>query len=315
MNGAHAMGTAGAKLARAYARCSEITRQRARNFHYGIRLSPEPQRSAIHAVYAWMRLADDLVDSCDPGDVHLLEQRILDFRARTDAALSGAPYDDDPLWLALADSARRFDLSADHFRHMLDGQTTDAHRTSYETFEELLVYCRQVASTVGLICIEIWGFTDARAPQLAAERGVAFQLTNILRDVAEDFDAGRVYLPLDDFRRHNIAPADLRHWTSPEACRSVMDINIRRAMEFYDRSLALDELIGHSGRPTLWAMTTIYRRLLQKVAADPRCVATGQRVRVSSLHKGAIALRARWKARRGPTVPQIVTRPATKASV
>jgi phytoene synthase len=123
---------------RAFARCRQITRQRARNFHYGIRLSPEPQRSAIYAVYAWMRLADDLVDSCDASNLSELERRIADFRSHTDAALEGHPTADDPLWLAIAETARQFHLPPEHFHHMLDGQLEDARRTSYETFDQLL---------------------------------------------------------------------------------------------------------------------------------------------------------------------------------
>lgn len=284
-------------LAAAYARCREITRTHARNFHYGIRLSPEPQRSAIYAVYAWMRLADDLVDSCDAAEITTLERRIADFRAQTDAALAGRPSTVDPLWLAIADTAQRFGLSGDHFHLMLDGQMDDARRTSYDTFEQLREYCRRVASTVGLICIEIWGHVDPRTPELAAERGIAFQLTNILRDVAQDFDIGRVYLPREDMEALGISGDDLRHWSNPDACRRLMNLNIQRAALAYERSAALDGLIGASGRPTLWAMTTIYRRLLSKIAADPQRVVAGRRVRVSAIHKGAIAIRAKWLGR------------------
>jgi phytoene synthase len=286
-----------ATLEAAYARCRDITRERARNFHYGIRLSPEPQRSAIYAVYAWMRLADDLVDSCDAADIAGLEHRIAGFRAHTTDALQGRPSNDDPLWLAIADTAQRFKLSPEHFHYMLDGQMEDAHRTSYDTFDQLVEYCRRVASTVGLICIEIWGFSDPRAPELAAQRGIAFQLTNILRDVSQDHDIGRVYLPREDFERFGISPVDLRYWKAPEAARQIIDINVQRAAAAYERSKPLDEMIGACGRPTLWAMTTIYRRLLEKIAADPQRVAIGRRVRVSAIHKGAIALRAKWLAR------------------
>ena len=288
---------ADAAIKRAYAHCREITRRHARNFHYGIRLSPEPQRSAIYAVYTWMRLADDLVDSCNAADISTLERRIAEFRANTDAALGGRPSHADPLWLAIADTARRFRLPGEHFHDMLDGQMDDARRTSYETFDQLREYCRRVASTVGLICIEIWGYADPHAAELAAERGIAFQLTNILRDVAQDFDIGRMYLPREDFDRLGLAPDDLRRWTKPRACAELIDLNIKRAMMGYERSQSLDGLIGACGRPTLWAMTSIYRRLLAKIAADPSRIVNGQRVRVSALHKGAIALRAKWLAR------------------
>jgi phytoene synthase len=287
-------------LQRAYERCRDITRTHARNFHYGIRLTPEPQRDAVYAVYAWMRQADDLVDSCDASDISSLELRINSFRDRTARSLQGYPpagANEDPIWLALADSASRFHLSPQHFFDMLDGQMDDAHRSSYETIDQLLQYCRRVASTVGLICIDVWGYADTRAPLLAADRGIAFQLTNILRDVAEDYDIGRTYLPREDFDRLNLTPDDLRHWRKPEACHRLMMHNINRAADFYERSAPLDGMIRHAGRPTLWAMTTIYRRLLHKIAADPRRVVSGRRVRVSSLHKSAIAIRAKWLSR------------------
>ncbi len=291
-------------LQRAYERCRAITRTRARNFHYGIRLSREPQRSAIYALYAWMRMADDLVDAHDAAAASLLADRIDAFRRCTDAALSGNPpasSHDDPAWLALADTVQRFSLSRVHFMDMLDGQLADARSETYESFAQLHRYCRQVASTVGLLCLEIWGSDDSRAAQCAADRGVAFQLTNILRDVAEDHDAGRTYLPHEDFERFDITPLELRQWSKPVACRQLIICTVERARAFYEQSAPLEELVGASGRPTLWAMTMIYRRLLHKIARDPRRVILGPRVRVSSLHKGAIAIRARflthWQSR------------------
>lgn len=286
-----------ASVAAAFARCRAITRSRARNFYYGIRLSPEPQRSAIYAVYAWMRLADDLVDSCDASDLAMLERRIADFRAHTDSALTGHPAADDPLWLAMAQTAQQFQINPAHFHDMLDGQLEDARRTSYDTFEQLVAYCRRVASTVGLICIDIWGYTDPRACELAAERGIAFQLTNILRDVAQDHDIGRVYLPTEDFERLGISSFDLRAWRKPEACRRLIDINAQRAEESYARSAPLDGMVRACGRPTLWAMTAIYHGLLEKIRRDPERLVGGRRVRLSALHKGTIALRAKWLGR------------------
>jgi 15-cis-phytoene synthase len=284
-------------LAAAYAHCRAITRTRARNFYYGIRLSREPHRSAIYAVYAWMRLADDLVDSADATELVTLERRIIGFRDATDEAMAGRPAADSPLWPALADTARRFNLSAEHFHEMLEGQLDDARRTTYDTYEQLLQYCRRVASTVGLICIEIWGYRDPTAREYAAERGVAFQLTNILRDMAEDQDVGRMYLPREDFARFGVTLEDLRTWSKPDACRGVLQATIERAEAAYERSAPLDQLVHPRGRPTLWAMTSIYRGLLEKIKSDPQRVMLGRRVRLSALHKGAIALRAKWLAR------------------
>lgn len=284
-------------LALAYEHCKAITRERARNFYYGIRLSPEPQRSAIYTVYAWMRLADDLVDSAGDMSLEALERRIIAFRDATDAALAGNPPADSPLWLAMTATSQRFHLPAGHFHEMLEGQLDDARRMIYDTYLQLLQYCQRVASTVGMICIEIWGYGDPAAQELAAERGVAFQLTNILRDMAEDHDAGRVYLPREDFERFGLSPEDLRTWQCPEQCRDLLMATIDRAHACYERSAPLDGMVHPCGRPTLWAMTTIYRNLLAKIKAHPQRVAQGRRVRLSALHKGAIAIRAKWLSR------------------
>jgi phytoene synthase len=155
-------------------------------------------------------------------------------------------------------------------------------------------YCYRVASTVGLVCIEIWGYGDRAARALAVDRGIAFQLTNILRDYREDYDAGRIYLPVEDFRRHGIEPGGLRHWEDASACRGFVLEQVERARTFYRRSAGLEALITPSCRPTLWAMTAIYRGILEKAARDPRCIVSERRLRLSSWKKGVIALRARW---------------------
>jgi phytoene synthase len=284
-------------LARSYGHCKAITRERARNFYYGIRLSPEPHRSAILAIYAWMRLADDLVDSAGDMALPVLERRILAFRSATDAAIAGEPPTDSPLWTALADTVQRFQLSPVPFHEMLEGQLDDARRKTYDTRQQLLQYCRRVASTVGLICIDIWGYRDPAARELAAARGVAFQLTNMLRDFAEDYDAGRVYVPQEDLTRFHVSPDDLRAWREPQRCERLVGSLVDFAQEHYRVSAPLDRLIHPCGRATLWAMTTIYRTLLQKIAAEPRKIAVGRRVRLNALKKGAIAFRASWLAR------------------
>ncbi len=277
--------------------CRAITRRRARNFYYGLKLAPEPQRSALFAIYAWMRRADDLVDGGD--DAAGLRQRIEAFRAATDAALAGDPVDEDPVWVALGETAAAFDLHRDALHNMLDGQIEDLSGRQYETFQEVREYCYRVASTVGLVCISIWGYDDPDAPALAIDRGIAFQLTNILRDYKEDYDAGRVYLPVEDFGRHDLTPRCLRQWTDPPRCRRFVLDQVERAKSFYAQSVPLDRMITSSCRPTLWAMTTIYRTLLDKIDRLPRRIVATGRLRLSSVRKGAIAIKARWIAHRG----------------
>jgi phytoene synthase len=273
--------------------CREVTRTRARNFYYGLKLLPEPQRSALYAVYAWMRMADDLVDD-ESVDAACKQQRLEAFRAKTEQAIAGKPSDDDPMWAGLAYVVQQFSLQRDHLNAMLEGQLADVHELHVDTFETLRAYCYNVASTVGLVCIEIWGYHDTRAPELAIERGVAFQLTNILRDFREDFDSGRVYLPADEFAQHGLDAHDLRHWAKPDACRALMQMHIARVESFYQKSAALDGMITSSCRPTLWAMTSIYRGILEKIKTDPQQIMSPQRVRLSALHKVVIAVKARW---------------------
>ena len=156
-------------LAEALEHCRRITQSQARNFFYGLKLTPEPKRSALYAVYAWMRKADDLVDR-KGADESTMQDNVERFRAATDAALRNEPMDDDPIWIALNHVGQRFGLDRKLFHAMIDGQLEDLHTRRYETFAQLREYCYRVASTVGLTCITIWGYDDDSAPALAVER-------------------------------------------------------------------------------------------------------------------------------------------------
>jgi phytoene synthase len=295
-------------VAEAMRHCRDVTRQRARNFYYGLKLTPEPRRSALYSIYAWMRRADDLVDSV-AEETGGRRQALDAFREATVAALGGSCHDDDPLWVALSDTASRYSVPAEAFHGVLDGQIEDLTGRRYETFEELRVYCEQVASTVGLICISIWGYQDPTARELAVARGIAFQLTNILRDYRQDYDAGRVYLPQEDFDQHRLTPTMLRKWDDPGRCRALILQQVQRAQSFYDRSAPLEGMITPSCRPTLWAMTTIYHGLLEKLRRAPKRIVSENRLRLSSVHKGMIALRAR---RRNPEIHALPAGHGTK---
>lgn len=288
------------RLEEAFRYCRDITRQRARNFYYGLKLSPEPQRSALYTMYAWMRRADDLVDQAagQPLDLSVRSQlRIEAFRAATDAAIAGRPENDDLLWVALAETVHRFGVQVADLHAMLDGQLDDLRVKRYQTFQQLRGYCYNVASTVGLICVHIWGYEDPRARTLAVDRGLAFQLTNILRDFKQDYDTGRVYLPQEDFDRHGLDAAELRQWKNPERCAAFVHEQAERAADHYQRSHELDSLITPCCRPTLWAMTEIYLRLLRKVRAAPHSIVGPKRIRLGALQKGSIALQARRMVR------------------
>ena len=279
--------------------CEDITRRRARNFYHGLKLTPEPKRSALFAIYAWMRRADDLVDddNASTADGGMLS-RVEAFRSSTDAALAGHVDDNDPLWVALHETSKNFEVRGETLHMMLDGQIDDLVGRSYVTFEEVRGYCYRVASTVGLVCIDIWGYDDPAARQHAVDRGIAFQLTNILRDYKQDFDTGRVYLPEEDFERHGLTPERLRAWDAPDRCAKMVREQVTRARQYYVNSEPLDELITNSCRPALWAMTTIYRGLLDRIERAPQRIVAHRRLRLNGLHKGIIGIRAKWQVSR-----------------
>jgi phytoene synthase len=296
------------RSARALRYCREVTRRRARNFYHGLKLLPEPQRSALFTVYAWMRRADDLVDTAADASADVASGRLAELRTATDAALAGRADPDDPVLVGLQHTAHRFPLDGVQLHAMIDGQLDDLAGTTYETFDDLLVYCRRVASSVGLVCIGIWGFDDPEAPDRAVERGIAFQLTNILRDVREDHGRGRVYLPADEFARHDLTPAALLELDDPARCHRFLDEQIERAEWYYRCSAPLDAMIAPACRPALWAMTAIYHRLLGRMSHDPLRLVRGPRVRLSALNKGSIAIRAQWWARRRRAPARVAAR-------
>jgi phytoene synthase len=277
-------------LALAVSHCESVTRSRARNFWWGLRLTPQDRRWAMYAVYAWMRQADDLADEAGP-DRQERERRMQRFRAATDAAFKGEPDSAEPCMVALAEAVRRFDLQPVEFHDMLAGQWGDLEPARFETWEALREFCYRVAGTVGLVCIRVWGFQDPEAPRLAVDRGIAFQLTNILRDLREDLDQGRRYLPLQDYLAMELSPDALRAWEPPDRCAEFLRAQCERADAHYRRSEPLDRMIAPDCLPTLWAMTSIYRGILGRLEREPRLAVAG-RARLPGWRKALIAWRA-----------------------
>jgi len=281
-----------AALPQSFAHCKDISRRQAANFYYGMRLTPEPKRSAMYAIYAWMRQADDLAD--EPGTLAEKAQRIAVFRKQTQQVFAGQSLPQGPLWPAVADSIERYRLPLRYFLDMLDGQMLDQEKTRYATFAELYDYCYRVASTVGLICIEIWGYQGPQARQWAEWRGIAFQLTNILRDLREDAQRGRVYLPAAMLGQSVLEPAQLLGPPSPELVRGVQYL-ARRAAVYYRKSEPLERSLHRDGVACSRAMCGIYHGLLQKIIARPQRVFSPRRVRLGTPTKLYIALRAPWQ--------------------
>lgn len=263
-------------LDQAYAVCRAIARREARNFYYAFIALPAPRRNAICAIYAFMRQADDISDDeALPREVRRdhLEKWLADWHA-----VSESGHAVDPVFRAVLDATQRFNIPLALLDELVAGTAMDLERgvenapDTYATFADLYRYCYLVASVVGLVCIRIFGYKDAAAAEkLAEETGVAFQLTNILRDVAEDAARNRVYLPLEDLARHEVSLPDVLHRKSgapPNAKeRALLKEMAERAEEFYRSAQKLIPLIDRESRPALRVLVSIYHALLERIRA------------------------------------------------
>jgi 15-cis-phytoene synthase len=255
----------GADVDRAYRSCVRITRHEAANFFYGISLLPRPKRWAMSAVYAFTRRVDDIGDGVldDGSKLAALAAE----RERLSCLRDGDAGDGDLVLLALADAHLRFELPLDALASLIDGVELDVRGTRYETFEELVVYCRHVAGSIGRLCLAIFEVGDREtATPLADDLGVAMQLTNILRDVREDGKLGRVYLPLEDLRRFGVADPTT---AAADALVELICFEAARNREWFTRGLALVDLLDSRSSSCLLAMTGIYQGILERIERQP----------------------------------------------
>ena len=312
------MSTA-AEIADAYGHCEAVTRTQAANFFYGIRLLPRDRRRAMCAVYAFARRVDDIGDGTLEPEEKL---RRLDGEARALAAI--APDGADPVMVALADAQRRFPLPAGALGELIEGVRMDVLGVSYEGFEDLVVYCRRVAGAIGRVCLAIFGLREDaggerdRAEALADDLGVALQLTNILRDVREDAENGRVYLPAEDLRRFGLiaesgratidrhaatemlAALDRAAGEPPagpavdalqlEQLFTLVRFESERARQWFDRGIALAGLLDRRSAACVLAMAGIYRRLLDRIEEHPE-EAVRRRMSLPAREKAWVAAR------------------------
>jgi len=276
----------------AYRRCEEITWSQARNFSYGIRLLPPAKRQALAAVYAFARRIDDIGDGTLPAPEKLaaLDQA----RASLSALITaGTPGDDDAVLVALADAAARFDIPLAAFGELIDGCAADVRGVTYETFDDLLHYCRCVAGSIGRLSLGVFGTSDPdQAVPLADSLGVALQLTNILRDIREDYASGRVYLPAEDFARFGCS-LDSDPATHPGRGKltALVEFEADRARSWYAKGLTLMPLLDRRSAASAGAMAGIYFRLLEHIAESPAAVLT-RRVSLSAREKAGVAVRS-----------------------
>jgi len=278
----------------AYRDCERITRRAAANFFYGIRLLPRPKRRAMSAVYAFARRVDDAGDGPLPAAAKLaaLDAERERLACLEDRTLNGTS---DPVLIALSDSRDRFALPVDALGALVDGVELDVRGMRYETFDELVVYCRHVAGSIGRLCLAIFGESNGNghggpsgASGLADDLGVAMQLTNILRDVREDRDRGRVYLPAEDMRRFECP--ELRA-ASPAALAELVRFEAARTRRWFDRGLELVELLDSRSASCVLAMTGIYRCILERIAEDPEQVLR-RRISLPAWEKAWLAARS-----------------------
>jgi len=263
------------QLDMAYSVCRHIARSAAKNFYYGFAVLPRPKRNSLSAVYAFMRRCDDIVDDASIS-AYERHNKLTLWLDSVHRALSGAPTD-DPLLLALTDTQRRYQIPIGLLDQLAFGTAADledphdepgfaaAKVPRYRTFSELQQYCYGVASVVGLVCIRIFGYRDPAAEPLAERCGLAFQLTNIIRDVKEDLAMGRVYFPEEDLIQFGLTVGDL---ATPEMSRvaPLLALEADRAREGYKAGEELIPLVNEDSQPALWVLIHIYRRLLEKIA-------------------------------------------------
>ena len=299
----------------AYAQCEQITWEQARNFAYGIRLLPLEKRRALAAVYAYARRIDDIGDGDLPAaektrQLEAARQQVKTLVAKVKGDEAAKLDDTDAVLVALTDAGQRFGLPLEAFEELIDGCLADVNQATYETFDDLLYYCRCVAGSIGRLSLGVYGATEPeKQNKLADDLGVALQLTNILRDVREDFLNNRVYLPKEDLDKFGI---EFAPFGSPEPFPSeamqarfanLVEFEANRAREWYGSGLRLLATIDRRSAACTGAMAGIYRRLLERIARNPHAVLEG-RMSLPGSEKALVAAQAlagfdRWKHRKG----------------
>src|SRR5215472_16858033 len=269
--------------------CQRMARREAGNFYWGFVSLPHDQRVAIYALYDFARQVDDEADAA--GRPHLAASLARHRRRASQCAAGEAA---DPVTLVLAHAMHRYAIPESELQALIDGVQTDLTRTRYATWADLEAYCRLVASTVGRMCVRIFGFADPAALQRADELGVALQLTNILRDVREDGGLGRIYLPAEDLERFGVAEADLLAGRPGAGWEALVEFEACRARALFATGLGVLRLIPRRPAVCVATMAGIYREILAMVERDPR-LPLGRRASLSPAAKAAVMVRS-WIA-------------------
>jgi phytoene synthase len=283
------------RLAESYRYCEHVARTQAKNFYYSFVTLPPEKKAAMCAIYAFMRYSDDVSDEAAEDRSKAAQMRA--WRAALDRAFAGE-YGESRILPAFHDTVKRYRIPARYFHELIDGTEMDLTKSRYETWEDLRQYCYRVASVVGFVCLHVWGFeeADGRALEYAEACGLAFQLTNILRDVKEDAGRDRIYLPQEDLRRFGVSEEDMKRGVVNDSFRALMKFEAERAKVFYRKAHALFPLVHAPGRPTLAIMVAIYRGILDSIERNGYDVHT-RRARVSTPKKLGIVAGAWLQSR------------------
>ena len=264
--------------------CQQRAASSGSSFYYSFLFLPPPRRRAITALYAYCREVDDVVDEC--SDANVARLKLAWWRTEIASVFSGSPQ--HPVARALVDAAAEFHLPQAHLQSIIDGMEMDLDCNRYPDFAALRVYCHRVAGVVGLLSAEIFGYQDERTREYAADLGLAFQLTNIVRDVGEDMRRNRIYLPLDELDRHGVAVADITAARETENFRRLMEFQVERALGVYEQAYAALPAVDRRAQRAGLVMAAIYRRLLEEVRADG-CRVLTRRTSLTPLRKLWIA--------------------------
>lgn len=283
------------ELEQSYAYCEHVAKTQAKNFYYSFVTLPPERKAAMCAIYAFMRYSDDVSDEAAEDRTKTEEMR--QWRQALDKAFAG-DYGDSMILPAFHHTVQKYHIPARYFHELIDGTEMDLTKNRYETWEELHQYCYRVASVVGFVCIHVWGFDEAngRTIEYAEACGLAFQLTNILRDVKEDAERNRIYLPQEDLRRFGVTEEELTRGVVNEKFRDLMRFEVERAKGFYAQAEKLFPLVHAPGRPTLRIMMQIYRGILDDIERKDYDVHS-HRARVSTPKKLGIVASAWFSSR------------------